>query len=149
MSELTNTAIDYIEKSPFALLVTVGEENRPSTRLVGPVVNDGLVVYFVTRIDSRKAGHMKSNPFVTLVFQKANQLVEKFTSVTINGHVSIVPEGDEFKTAVEKLGKVSPGYLKYINKDNFKSWAFYKVSADTLEFVDHSKSTRPIIEQVD
>jgi uncharacterized pyridoxamine 5'-phosphate oxidase family protein len=48
-------AIAYIEKSKHALLATVGEDNRPSVLKIGPFVNKGLDVYFVTRLDSQKS----------------------------------------------------------------------------------------------
>ena len=39
MSELAAEALGYIEKSLYALLVTVGEENRPCVREIGPFIN--------------------------------------------------------------------------------------------------------------
>jgi len=73
MSDATVEAVNYIEKSPYALLVTVGEKNRPFVREIGPFVNDGLDIYFVTRRDSRKVRHVNVNSFVTLTFQTRNK----------------------------------------------------------------------------
>jgi general stress protein 26 len=66
MSEMTAEALGYIEKSIYALLITVGEENKPCVRYVGPFVNNGLDIYFFTSKDSRKVKHVECNPFVTL-----------------------------------------------------------------------------------
>jgi general stress protein 26 len=68
MSDTVVQAIAHIEKSKYALLATVGEDNRPSVREVGPFVNNGLDIYFVTRLDSQKVKHIGMNSGVTLYF---------------------------------------------------------------------------------
>ncbi len=73
MSVTAAEAVGYIEKSSYALLVTVGEDNKPSVREIGPFANSGLDIYFVTRIDSQKVKHITVNPFITLYFPNTNQ----------------------------------------------------------------------------
>lgn len=144
MNDLTTEAISYIENSPFALLVTVDEERKPCLRHIGPLVNIGLTIYFVTRIDSQKVKHIDINPLVTLYFQRSNQAVEDFKSISISGKAARIPDGDEFEDVLEKLGEKSPGYKKYISSDGFKVWAIYKISSKSLECTDLSKSTKTV-----
>jgi general stress protein 26 len=148
MSQITDEAISYIEKSPYALLITVSEDKRPSSRYIGPLVTDGLDIYFVTRTDSHKTDHIKTNPFVSLFFQSPDQSKKTFRCVTINGKAEYLPQGDEFNNVWEKLGKVSPGYKEYVSKEGFKVWSIYKVKGSTLELIDLSKSTRAILEKL-
>ena len=54
MSDTKLEAIKYIEKSLYALLVTVDGENKPCSRYIGPIVTIDLDIYFVTRIVSQK-----------------------------------------------------------------------------------------------
>jgi hypothetical protein len=144
MSDMRTEAISYIEKSPFALLVTVGEENKPYLRHIGPLVNIGLDIYFVTRIDSQKVKHIDCNPFVTLYFQSPSQTVEEFKSIVVSGKAARLPQGGEFNDVLERLGAISPGYKKYISSDGFKAWTIYKTSASTLECTDLAKSTKTV-----
>jgi nitroimidazol reductase NimA-like FMN-containing flavoprotein (pyridoxamine 5'-phosphate oxidase superfamily) len=148
MSDATVEAIKYIEKSPYALLVTVGEKNRPFVREIGPFVNDGLDIYFVTRMDSRKVRHVNVNSFVTLYFPNTKQDAQEFRSVAVTGKAARVPEGNEFNGVLEKLDRKSPGYKKYISNEGFKIWTIYKMTAESLQSTDYSKSTRTVTQAI-
>jgi nitroimidazol reductase NimA-like FMN-containing flavoprotein (pyridoxamine 5'-phosphate oxidase superfamily) len=144
MSNIRTEAVNYIESSPFALLVTVGDELKPCLRHIGPLVNIGLDIYFVTRIDSQKVKQIEVNPLITLYFQRSNQTVEEFKSIAVSGKAVRLPDGDEFDDVLEKLGEKSPGYKKYISSEGFKVWAIYKISSKSLECTDLSKSTKTV-----
>jgi nitroimidazol reductase NimA-like FMN-containing flavoprotein (pyridoxamine 5'-phosphate oxidase superfamily) len=148
MTDTAKEAVSYIEKSPYALLVTIGEENRPFVREIGPFVNDGLDIYFVTRMDSQKVKHIGVNPVVTLYFPNTNQAVKEFRSVAVTGKAARVPEGNEFNGILEKLEQKSPGYKKYITNEGFNIWTIYKMTATSLQSTDYSKSTRTVKEEV-
>jgi nitroimidazol reductase NimA-like FMN-containing flavoprotein (pyridoxamine 5'-phosphate oxidase superfamily) len=149
MSQSSQEAVSYIEKSPYALLVTVGEENKPCVREIGPFVNDGLDIYFVTRLDSQKVKHINANPCVTLYFPNTNQEANKFRSIAITGTAGRVPEGDEFNGVMDKIEQKSPGYRKYISKEGFTVWTVFKITAKSLQSTDYSKSTRTVKEKID
>ncbi len=148
MSDTALEAIGYIEKSPYALLVTVGKENKPFVRYIGPFVNNGLDIYFMTRIDSQKVKHIGNNPFVTLYFQNPNQPMEEYKSVALTGKAARVPEGNEFNAVVEKLGQKSPGFKNYISGDGFKNWTICKITATALQCTDLSKSFKTVKEEL-
>lgn len=131
-----------------ALLATVGEDNRPSVREVGPFVNNGLDIYFVTRLDSQKVKHIGMNSGVTLYFPNMNLAIKEFMSTAVTGIAARVAEGDEFNGVLEKLDGKSPGYKKYICNEGFKIWTIYKMTAASLQFTDYSKSPRTIREDV-
>ena len=149
MSDTAQEAVGYIEKSPYALLVTVDEGNKPCVREIGPFVNNGLDIYFVTRLDSQKVKHIDVNPHVTLYFPNTNQEVKKFRSIAITGKAARVPEGNEFNGVLEKLEQKSPGYRKYISKEGFTVWTVFKITAKSLQSTDYSKSTRTVKEKID
>jgi general stress protein 26 len=144
MNDIKTEAVNYIENSPFALLVTIDEENKPCLRHIGPLVNIGLDIYFVTRINSHKVKHIDINPLITLYFQRSDQTVEEFKSIAISGKAARLPDGDEFDDVLEKLGEKSPGYKKYISSEGFNVWAIYKISSKSLECTDLSKSTKTV-----
>jgi uncharacterized pyridoxamine 5'-phosphate oxidase family protein len=148
MSDTTQDAVTYIEKSAYALLVTVGEENTPCVREIGPFVNRGPDIYFVTRLDSQKVRHINANPCVTLYFPNTNLEVKKFRSIAVTGSAARVAEGDEFDGVLEKIEQKSPGYRNYIGKEGFNVWTVYKMTARSLQSTDYSKSTRTFKEEI-
>jgi uncharacterized protein len=148
MSDTKTDAISYIGKSSYALLITVGEENRPGVRYVGPFVNRGLDIYFMTSKDSQKVKHITMNPFVSLHFQNQDKALEGINSVTVSGKASRVPEGNEFNSVLEELGRKSPGFKKWVDKEGFNTWTIYKLTAGTLQHTDFSKSKKTIKEEV-
>jgi nitroimidazol reductase NimA-like FMN-containing flavoprotein (pyridoxamine 5'-phosphate oxidase superfamily) len=148
MSEIATEAVSYIEQSPCALLVTVDDENKPCVRYIGPFVNNGLDIYFVTRIESRKVEQIERNPFVTLFIQSPAQSAEELKSVALSGKAARVPQGDEILDVLEKLGRKSPGFKSYIDKEGFTSWAIYKIKTESLQFTDLSKAPKTIKETV-
>jgi general stress protein 26 len=78
MSDLAVEAVGFIEKSPYALLITVGKENKPFVREIGPFVNNGLDIYFVTRIDSQKVKHIGINPVIQVAdYSKSTRTVKE------------------------------------------------------------------------
>jgi nitroimidazol reductase NimA-like FMN-containing flavoprotein (pyridoxamine 5'-phosphate oxidase superfamily) len=148
MSDAATEAVRYIEKSSYALLITVGEENTPFVREIGPFVNNGLDIYFVTRVDSQKVKHIEANSIVTLYFPNTSQDVKEFRSIAVTGKAARVPEGDEFNGVLEKLDRKSSGYRKYIGNEGFEIWTIYKLTAGSFQSTDYSKSTRTVKETV-
>jgi nitroimidazol reductase NimA-like FMN-containing flavoprotein (pyridoxamine 5'-phosphate oxidase superfamily) len=137
-------AINYINNSTHALLVTVGEKNIPYAREIGPFVNNGLDIYFVSRTDSEKVKQFTLNPYVTFYFPNINPNPKEFKSVTITGTTIRIPAGKEFGDILEKLGHKSAGYVKYISKEGFDIWTIFKMTTITLQFTDYSKAARTV-----
>jgi uncharacterized pyridoxamine 5'-phosphate oxidase family protein len=148
MSPLAEESVSFIDKSSYAVLVTVGEENKPFVREIGPLVNKGLDIYFVTRIASQKVKHIEAHPIVTLYFPNTNQSAKEFRSIAVTGTTVRVPEGGEFDGVLEKLERKSPGYKNYISNEGFTIWTIYKMTTKSIQSTDYSKSTRTIKEEV-
>lgn len=148
MSELTVEAVNCIEKSSLALLTTVGEDNKPYMRYIGPFVNDGLDISFFTMLDTQKVKHIDNNPFVSIYVHTLSQPDDDSKSVVITGKAVRVSEGDEFNRIFEKLNLKSPGYMKYLSGAGVKPWAIYHVTAKTVQFTDLSKSNRTVMEEL-
>jgi uncharacterized protein len=148
MSELSAQAIEYIEKSSVLLLVTVDKENKPSTRYVGPYVNNGLNIFFMTMKDSRKVKHINGNPFVSLYIQLTEQPAEKFKSVGVSGRAMLVGQGAEFDDIFDRIGQKSPGFKNWLLKDGLDKWVVCKVTAASLHYTDFSKSKKTMTEEI-
>jgi general stress protein 26 len=148
MDAIIEEAGTYIKSAPYPLLVTVGEEDKPYARYIGPVVTDGLDVLFVTRIDSHKVKHIGLHPSVILYFQNADQTPKKFRSVAVSGKAHRISDEIDFNNALDKLGQKSPEYKNYIDKDGPLIWAIYQVTAVTLQYTDFAKSTRTITQKI-
>lgn len=128
-------AVRYIEQTPYALLITVDEKNSPSLRYIGPFINNGPDIIFVTSRNSQKVKHIAANPVITLYFQDINQTVETFKSVAVTGTASQVPEGKEFDDAFESFIKKSPKTGVWIRKNTL-----YKLKAEGIQLTDFSRS---------
>jgi nitroimidazol reductase NimA-like FMN-containing flavoprotein (pyridoxamine 5'-phosphate oxidase superfamily) len=139
MSETIKDAVDYIGQSRYALLITVDPKISPSLRYIGPFINDGPDIIFMTSKDSKKVKHIALNPFITLYFQDANQTEENFKSASVTGRAFEIPGGEEFENAVKSLIKRSPKIEEWIRGDGFKSYTFYKLRAESVQFTDFSK----------
>lgn len=126
----------------------MGEGNKPFVREIGPFVNNGLDIYFVTRLDSQKVRHINANPCVTLYFPNTNFEAKKFRSIAVTGTAARVAVGDEFNGVLEKIDLKSPGYRKYIASEGFNVWTVYKMTARSLQSTDYSKSTRTVKEEI-
>lgn len=144
MSELITEAINHIEKAAYALLITVGEENKPSVREIGPFVNNGLNVYLTTRIDSQKVKHFNINPFITLYFPNNNLEPKEFKSIALTGTISRITDETEINYVLDELEHKSPYYKKHICKEGLDIWAIYKFTSKTLQLTDYSKPIRTI-----
>lgn len=73
----SNTSLEYclkvakemINKSKYCFLITNGEENWPSARMVQPIVeSDTFVIWIGTNPTLRKIREIKENPYVTIAF---------------------------------------------------------------------------------
>jgi nitroimidazol reductase NimA-like FMN-containing flavoprotein (pyridoxamine 5'-phosphate oxidase superfamily) len=144
VNESITEAIGHIEKSTYALLVTVGEENKPFAREIGPFVNSGLDIYFVTRLDSQKIKQFTLNPYITLYFPNMNLDPREFKSVTVTGTCVRIPAGAEFDGVLDKMDRKSPGYVKYMSKEGFEIWTIFKMAAKTLQYTNYLKSTKTV-----
>jgi nitroimidazol reductase NimA-like FMN-containing flavoprotein (pyridoxamine 5'-phosphate oxidase superfamily) len=144
MNEIVTNAIGFIDKSHYALLITVGEANTPFAREVGPFANIGLDIYFVTRLDSEKVKQFTANPSVAFYFPNMSLTLKEFKSVTVSGTIKRVPAGMEFDDALGQIDTKSPGYVKYISKEGFEIWTVFKMTASALQYTDYSKSNRTV-----
>jgi len=149
VSEIQADAIRYIEDSTYAMLITVGEDKRPYARYVGPFVNDGLNLYFITSLDSRKIAHISANPAVMLYFQMPNQTPGAFKSVAVAGTAGRVPEGNEYEDVLKKLGDKSPGFRKWLNSKEAKAWTIYRITAASMQYTDFAQAKKTIAEEIE
>ena len=139
-----NGAIEHIEKSSYALLVTVGDDGKPAVREIGPFINSGLDIYFVTRNDSHKVKEFTNRPHVTLYFPNTNLPPKDFKTAAVSGTVARISSEAEMHGILDKLGQKSPGYKNYIAREGLNIWGVYKMTAENLQCTDFSKSTRTV-----
>jgi general stress protein 26 len=88
-SEVIKAAKEVMQKARFCTFVTVGEDGHPQARIIDPFPpEDDLTVWAATNPFTRKAGQIKKDPRVTLLYyDPASQ-----SYVTLLGKAEIVDD---------------------------------------------------------
>ena len=86
---LESIAFDIIKESKNCVLVTLDNENKPTTRVMEHnLYNKKFDIYLVTNPFSRKVSHLKSNSIVSLNFQSNDRL----SYVSVNGEAQLIDD---------------------------------------------------------
>jgi uncharacterized protein len=118
-------------------MITIDENNSPALRYIGPFINSGPDIIFVTSKDSQKVKHIGNNPAVTLYFQDSKQTDETFKSVSITGIASGIPGGKDYDDAVESFIRKAPRIEGWIKGERV---TLYKIKALKVQFTDFTES---------
>lgn len=148
MSSIINKAVEFVEKAEAALLITINEESKPDSRLIGPFVNKMLNVYIFTLLSSRKIKQIEKNKNVSLYFQNKFENTREYKSISLYGTAEKLEENDEKKEILQKLEIKSKGYIDWIEKDGWDKWVILKVKSEYVKYVDTSETHIPIHEEI-
>lgn len=149
MSELSNEAVKYIEKSKLGWLITVGGDKKPYIRPMGAFFNEGLDLYFLTAKETEKVKHINENPTVTFYFENPGQPYDTFKSVAVSGEaIEVLEENDEFKKAVEGISIRYPVIKESVENGNIKSSSIYKINANFIKVADYTKLPKELSEDI-
>lgn len=145
MIKTIDDAVTLLEETSTALLITFVEENRLDSRLIGPFINDGLIVYIFTLNSSSKVSQIGINPSVSLYLQNKFEYIKEYKSLLVNGKATIIIENDnEISLVKDKLEIKSNGYKKWIDKDGWDKWTIIKVQPEFIKYADNGKSQAPL-----
>ncbi len=148
MDTIIDEAVDFVEKAEAALFITINEENKPDSRLIGPFVNEMLTVYIFTLLSSNKIKQIENNQNISLYFQNKFENTKEYKSISLYGIANKMEKQDDKNKIMEKLEIKSKGYKDWIEKDGWEKWTIIKVQTEYLKYVNNSKSHLPIFKQI-
>jgi pyridoxamine 5'-phosphate oxidase len=136
---------DYIESTKLAELATVRSDGAPVVRTMGAFApaDGGATIYFSTLPAAEKTQHIRGNHKVSFLFQHEGQSLPEFQNVAIIGNAAQVTEEAEIAQAAALISARSPFVKERIAKEGRSFFAFYKVSATEIKYLDYRKGVGP------
>jgi general stress protein 26 len=148
MSSIINQTVEFVEKAEAALLITINEENKPDSRLIGPFVNKVLNIYIFTLLSSKKIKQIEKNKNVSLYFQNKFENMRDYMSISLYGTAEKLEENEEKNEIIQKLELKSKGYKDWIVKDGWEKWTIIKIKTESIKYVDNRETHVPIYEEI-
>jgi len=148
MDNVIEEAVEFVEKADTALLITINEENKPDSRLIGPFVNKLLTIYIFTLMSSNKIKQIVNNQNISLYFQNKFENTKEYKSISLYGIAHILEKEEDKNKIMKKLEIKSKGYSEWIKKDGWEKWAIIKMQTNYLKYVNNSKSHMPLFKQI-
>lgn len=136
-SEVKRKIIDYMEKTRFCSLATVGRRSKEPRAAIIYYENSGLDIYFNTGKATQKALNIMANPAVAITIHHDNPSAKEISDtrgILYIGRANVVEEKD--------FNKVPDGVLKlYDMVNSFYPGAsiIFKVTPKKIHFIDYSK----------
>lgn len=144
MEDITHHAVNFLKENKTALLTTILEDNFIDSRIIGPFLNDELIVHIFTLNNSNKTRQILNNPKVFLYLQNNfDNIKEEFKSLLINGNAINVISTEEIQNIKNRLEIKSKGYKEWIDKDGWDKWSIIKIQPKSLKYVDNSRWREP------
>jgi nitroimidazol reductase NimA-like FMN-containing flavoprotein (pyridoxamine 5'-phosphate oxidase superfamily) len=145
MDQAKECIIAFLSESKAALFTTISDESYPDSRMIGPFVNDNLIVYIFTLCNSNKINQVNQNSHVSLYIQNKFESIKDYTSLLISGIASKVVTAEE-TTKVKNMMEVRcKGYKNWIDKDGWEKWSIIKISPEILKYTNNSQSNKNLI----
>lgn len=137
--------VEYIEKTPLAVLATVKSDGTPVVRTMGAFAqtNGGTTVYFVTVPQAEKTRQIEGNNKVSFLFQQEGQQLAEFRNVALIGKAAKVTADPELNLAAKLISARSPYVKERIEKEGLAIFSVYKVIASEVKFLDYRKGIGP------
>lgn len=148
MQDIINYAVNFLSENKTALLTTI-TDNYIDSRLIGPFLNDELIVYIFTLNNSNKIVQISKNSHVALYLQNNFKNTKECKSLLINGKAVTNISSEETVTIRNALEKKAAGYKKWIDKNGWDKWSIIKIQPEFIKFVDNSKWKEPQIIKID
>ncbi|MGE5672072.1 MAG: pyridoxamine 5'-phosphate oxidase family protein [Fibrobacterota bacterium] len=137
--------VKFLSESKTALFTTISADSYLDSRIIGPFVNDNLVVYIFTLCNSNKIDQMSHNSHVSLYVQNVYENIKNHKSLLINGTASKVVSVEETMMVKTMMEVRCKSYKEWIDKDGWVKWSIIKISPETVKFVDNSQSNKLLI----
>jgi len=143
MEDTIHYAVNFLSENKAALLTTIMEDNYIDSRLIGPFINDELIVYIFTLNNSNKIEQINKNSHVSLYLQNNFENLKDLKSLLINGKAVKIIASEEIVKVRNALEIKSTGYKDWIDKDGWDKWSIIKILPESIKFVDNSKWKEP------
>ncbi len=111
-------ALAFLKSHTAGVLATVSKDHMPHASAVFYVADDAFNIYFVTKVDSRKAVAIREHPQVAFTIGR----LDVPQTLQIEGVASEVSEGDEMAQRIPDLMKTleenNPHYIPIAKMDS-------------------------------
>jgi general stress protein 26 len=145
MDQCNDRIVKFLNENKTALFTTITEDNYFDSRMIGPFVNDRLIVYVFTLGESNKTLQIGKNSHVSLYLQNVYKNIKEYKSLLINGTASNVVSEEETMKVIDMLEIRSRNYKEWIDKDGWGKWTIIKICPERIKFIDNSESKTPLI----
>ncbi len=129
--------IDFLPQTAYSELITVNN-GMPHTRPM-VYVNDGLIIYMVTKKETTKVEHIKANPNVSVLIIRSFEMVENIKEITVEGKASILDDQAE-RGKVFKLFESKPkAFQSWAEQGQLDEFDVIRIDPKLIKFFDYSK----------
>ena len=130
---------EYIDKTKFAVLAYVRNDQTPVQRSMGSFAPKGLDIYFSTRKDAHKVKEIVDNKRISFLFEHENQELSQWRNVLLIGEAAKTDNIEELDSAVELLSSRSPRFKERIAKGELANIQIFKLKTSEIEYLDYGK----------
>lgn len=130
---------EYIDKTRFAVLAYVRNDEAPVLRSMGSFVASGLDLYFSTRKDAPKVKEIDERKRISFFFEHESQELGQWRNVLLIGDALRVGCGAELEKAVELLSSRNPRFKERIAKGELANTQIFKLKTSDIEYLDYGK----------
>jgi len=137
MNELQNKIMDYMKKTRFCSLTTIGRRSKEPKSTIIFYENSGLDIYFNTGKGAEKVKNSKANPSVALAIHYTDPSAKDIRDtrgLLYSGRAEAVNEKD-FDQVPEGVKKVYGMVNQYFPNNA----VIFKIKPKKIIFIDYSK----------
>jgi general stress protein 26 len=145
MEDIIHCSVNFLKENKAGLLITIMEDSSIDSRLIGPYLNDDLIVYIFTLNNSNKIKQILKNSNVSFYLQNNFENIKELKSLLINGKASNIISTEQILDLKNKLEIKSKGYKEWIDKDGWDKWSIIKIEPESLKYIDNSRWREPKI----
>jgi nitroimidazol reductase NimA-like FMN-containing flavoprotein (pyridoxamine 5'-phosphate oxidase superfamily) len=138
-NELLKEALDYAQKTRFATLNYVREDNAPVSRAMGSFAFDGTKVVFSSQKSAAKVAAIKSKNRISFFFEHEGQELATWKSALAIGSAELVENEKEKNRLAGILADRNPRFKERIEKNELDQVAIFLLKTDELQYIDRSK----------
>jgi general stress protein 26 len=143
-AQIQAAAFDVMRTARYCTLITIGEDRRPQSRIVDPLIAESEgAIWIATNPLSRKVKELERDPRVTLTF--FNAAANEY--VTVLGRAR--PVTDPARKAAHWKNEWQPFYKQQSSGPDFMLFEVrptrFEVSSERHKLTNHPQTWRPVI----
>jgi general stress protein 26 len=137
--EIRQSAQDFLNKHPMAILSTVSPDGQPWGAAIYYYADEDFNFFFVTREQTLKYQNIINTPKVALTIADPDTQ----TTVQAAGTISQIPSKDIMDVVFKKLAAIKPrkdvNWIPPVIKVHEGDWMVLTMKPDTLQYADFMK----------